>query len=616
MENGFTLHEWATLRQKGRTDLLWLCNHILGYKDVCQSVHGKLIASLQHFEGGRDWMGKPRIIGGNPSPGTVKELIEGYEPKIPIFWDLTSKNNSRKTLILLPRGHLKSTVATIAHKIQWILNYPDIRILLSAATGAQVYGFLREIKRHFQFNEMLRWLYPEYCPLGKNVADFGNQESFTVPNCRRPNSKEPTVGVVSVGSVVSSTHFDIIDNDDVVDKENVRTPEQIQNVKSHLGMLWPLLETAPNADKRPEKYQRGWWDLIGTTYDFSDAYATVQDEEEKKSPEDRTYYIYKQSAIIDGELSTEKCTADCNIKEPHQIIDHCKTLWPTRLTARGLKAIADDPLQGWSVLSSQYLMNPIPDKAGLIESADQIVWVPTDIIRKLYGYLTLHVTVDLAGMEPSTNKLADNDYTVLNLHGFGRDGALYILSILRGRYTPFEVIDLLFKLAALHPRLVDIKIEKEAHARVLLPFLKREMAKRDKWLPVVEIRRDNRTSKQQRIKGTQPWFRNGSIRFADNQPHKLGIINEIMRFPKYAHDDILDTIADAMQNREGGVTADVMPTEKNFAPDQITLNQRAKLADGSYQMTNFNPDLKNLLDRIWGQEVKDEPNTVDAMTGW
>lgn len=608
MADGFTVEEWRILRQKGRTNLIWLCNNVLGYKDVSKQVHGGLIASLQKFKGGRDWT-HSRFVPSGISPGTFKELVEGYQPEVPNFWDLETPGGLRRTLILMPRGHLKST-CMMGHMIQWILNYPNIRILLSSGTGDQVHGFLKEIKGHFQFNDMLRWLFPEYCPAAKIAKDFGNQDEFTVPCCRRPNAKEPTVGTVSVGAVVASKHYDVIDNDDVVDKENVRTPEQIQTVKQHLGMLWPLLETAPNSDTRPIGYQRGWWYLVGTTYDFSDAYATVLDEEAKK--EIKTYFIYKQSAILEGELNKDICKADCEFKEPHPIYKHCKTLWPSRLPPEGLLGIAEDPLQGWGVLSSQYLMNPIPDSAGLVDSQDQIVWVPQKNIRELYAYLSLHVTVDLAGMEPSTNKMADNDYTVVNLHGFGHDGTLFVLSILRGRYTPFEVIDLLFKLCSIHPRLVDVKVEKEAHARVLLPFLKREMAKRQKWLPIVEIRRDNRTSKQQRIKGLQPWFRNGSIKFADNQPHKLAIINEIMRFPKYAHDDILDTIADAMQNRDGGVNSDVLPQDK---PNMVGGARSVKLPDGSMTVPNYNPDLKSLMDRIWGQK-EEEPNVVDLRTGW
>lgn len=843
------------MRQRGRIDLIWLCTKILGYRDVSERVHGKMAHSMQQFKGGRDWLKSLKTVNGSPAVGTAKELVENYEP----YCDIWNLEGPRERLILIPRNHLKSSVCTIAHTIQWIINYPNIRILISSGTGDQVKGFLRAIREHFQTNEWLRYLYPEFVPHGKNVKDWGNQDSFTVP-CRTMVRPETTVASVSVGAVVAGAHYDVIKHDDMVDKENIRTPEQIQNVKNHFGFLDPLLQ---RVDKEPG---RGWTDVIGTRYDYSDLYGALIDAARKKeeSGQKSDWLILEQSAIVKGELS-----------DP----DNCETLWPERFGPKELLRIADDPTRGWPHLSctpynspvlmgdwtdkpigdmragdmvvgfkktergrhnnlmglckskviavhktlgtvykltlstgrvvfctadhkwftgryarptepgrktynpakvgtelfnvvpplpaltpdqarwmdwlgglldgegschkgntifisqsevanpevsamipeclealgfswtqfnraggdyggrhhkaatqwmikggrammrqiatqarmakrqriidglyirstrltqknggkhivisiesvgtqevyaletetgnyvvwgyassnSQYLMNPRPDSAGLIESEKEIVWVPPDVIRKIYAYLSLHVTVDLAGMEPSTNKLADNDYTVINLHGFGRDGVLYIITVMRGRYTPFEVIDLLFKLSAIHPRLLDIKVEKEAHARVLLPFLKREMTKRQKWLPIVEIRRDNRTSKQQRIKGLQPWFRNGSIKFADNQVHKLAIIDEIMRFPKYAHDDILDTIADAMQNRDGGVTSDVTPLDKSQAPDMIEMNQRMKLPNGDYQVANFNPDLKELMDKIWGTEVKEETNLVDSLTGW
>src|SRR6266850_4434571 len=598
--------EYKKFRQRARTDLIWLAWFMLGYKDVRDEVHGKMADTLQKFQGGDE------EVEGRPDQRFHLRL-GSYHPKID-KWELEGK---RKTLILMPRGHLKTTVATIAYGIQWLINYPDVRILLSSATGDQVAGFLREMKSHFQVNERFRYYFPDFCP-HKNVKEFGNQDSFSLPNRQVLLStgvqKEFSVKTVSVGAVVASAHYDVILNDDPVDKENVRTPEQIANVKSHLGYLWPLLETAPGADKRADGYRRGWWHYTGTPYDFSDASSSILDSEAALPEDKKTYFIYKQSALISGELSEEPCMkAACGLFGLHQLIDHAKTLWPSRMPARALLDIAKDPLQGYSLLSSQYLMNPIPEKSGLIESPDQIVWVPMDAVKKIYAYLSLHVTIDLAGMEPSTNKLADNDFTVINLHGFGHDGTLFILNVLRGRYTPMEVIDLLFNLAKLHPRIMDFKVEKEAHARVLLPFLKREMVKRQTWLPMVEIRRDNRTSKQQRIKGLQPWFRNGSIKFADNQPHKLAIINEIMRFPKFAHDDILDTIADAMQGRDGSVQMDVVPMKNEQVPSGMLDGKK----DGDilyWKAARF--EIPNLFEPKKDGGETEYVGTLDPLTGF
>jgi hypothetical protein len=74
----------------------------------------------------------------------------------------------------------------------------------------------------------------------------------------------------------------------------------------------------------------------------------------------------------------------------------------------------------------------------------------------------------------------------------------------------------------------------------------------------MELQRDNQTSKQHKIRGLQPWFKRGMIHFADDLPCKTAIINEIMRFPKFNHDDILDTLCDLMSSRSGGVQAEVM----------------------------------------------------------
>lgn len=514
------IEDWQKLRQKGRTNLLWFCRRVLGYKDVCKEVHGKLIDSLQKFQGGNEEVKQVGTQGFGVIPGSYKPSIE--------MWDL---QGHRKSLILIPRGHLKSTV-NMAHIVQWVINYPDVRILVSSGTGDQVRKFMEEIKSHFQFNEMFRWLYPEFVPHGKGIKEFGNQERFTVP-CRAVHRKEPTVSTCSVGAVVAGGHFDVIKNDDIVDKENVRTPEQIANVKSHYGFLWPLLETS---EKAPFK---GWMDVIGTRYDFSDIYGTIKDGEAEKST---GWHILEQSAIVEGDLTN---------------LATCKTLWPSRVPAQALKDIADDPLQGMALLSSQYLMNPIPSKSGLVDSEDQIRWIPRKDIDHLLPGFTQHVTVDLAGMEPSTNKLADNDFTVINHHGFSRDGRLYINRIWRGRYTPFEIIDLLFRISKDYPKIMDFKVSKDHFARVLLPFLRREMQKRGKFLPVTEITISNRISKQQKIKGLQPWFRNGSIVWASDIDCKLAVINEIMRFPKYSHDDILDTTADALEGFDGEVVADI-----------------------------------------------------------
>ena len=196
---------------------------------------------------------------------------------------------------------------------------------------------------------------------------------------------------------------------------------------------------------------------------------------------------------------------------------------------------------------------PMADEGGLCQES-QSSWFSAAALDQIRAYLRIHVTVDCAGMEAESK----GDYTVLTTAGFDRDGRCYVLDIRRGHFTPTEVIWHIFDLHRIM-KPIDIKIEKEAHARVLAHFLAREMEKKQVFPNIVPLKRDTRTSKVQRIKGLQSWFASKILRFYDGIGPKTDLVREIVEFPSSSHDDIMDTIADHMQNRDGGINYDVIP---------------------------------------------------------
>lgn len=506
------------LRQKARTDLLYLCNSVLGYRDVSRDIHGPIIDRLQKFQGGID-----------------KEQGDGRYFYIPAVV-MPALKGSRRNLFLDPRGHLKTTLITIAHTVQWIINYPDVRILISTATGEQAINIMRAIKSHFQFNDAFRALFPEFCPPAARAADFGSQDQFIIP-CRRLKwLKEPTVWTCSVGKVIAGVHPDVIKNSDLVDKENVKTPGAINAVISHFKFLNPLIERY-NATEDYEA-STGWNDVEGTRYDYGDLYGTLikANQEAVAAKRDPIWQVHLRGAFIDTAC-----------KQP---------LWPARFSVDELEKSRIE-MGDWD-FSAQFMNKCIPATDGLCDPKE-VQFMPFEVIAAIMPRLRLHCTIDLAGMENTRS----GDWTVLTVGGFDRDGRLYVVEIRCGHYSPEEVIAHIFDLHRRYPALIDFKIEKEAHARVLLPFLKREMSKRNRYPAIYEIKRDTHTAKQHRIRGLRPWFKNGSIRFSDGIPlHvKQELMDEITQFPSQSygvHDDILDTLADLMQDQEGGVTADVI----------------------------------------------------------
>lgn len=537
------MRRWENIklwRKKARRNLHFLCRDLLGYTDVSHAVHWDLIDNLQRFH----------------HPIDTQDVLDEQARCTVIpgrnLWELPG---SRTNLYLYPRGHLKTSIITIAHTIQWIINYPNIRILISTATGDQAKKILGEIKGHFQFNKTFRDYFPDFCPAAKKAADFGSQEEFTVPN-RTKFWKEPTVSTCSVGKVIAGAHYEVIKNSDLVDKENVKTPGQIADVIAHFGYLNPLLE---RSEIPPHN---GWIDVEGTRYDFGDLYGRLLDSGTYK-------YIVRPRT---GE----------------------ETVWPERFPESELKRIEKEV--GPYIFSCQYRNKPIPPEGGLCDPKD-VVFLSRQVINDIMPMLRIHCTIDLHGLEPAKN---DNDATAMTVHGFDRDGRMYVIDIRHGRFTPDKAIWHIFDIHQRYPNLIDFKIEKEAHARVLLPFLQREASKRQRFPTIIPIKRDTHVSKQQRIRGLQPWFKAGIIRFADDLSCKTDVLLEVMQFPSQSsgvHDDILDTLADAMQNREGGVTDDVVA--------DLALDPRQMFGMERPQNRFLGFDQKGLEQWLYGNETKE-----------
>lgn len=498
------------VRQECRTNLEFLCREVLGFKDVNRKVHGPLLDALQKFPGGED-----KVVNGKLVYTPYKQL-----------WQL---EGSRQNLFLYPRGHLKTTIISIAHSIQAALNYPNVRVLISVATADQRDKVMEGILSQFRYNKFFRELFPEFCPEEGKQADFGSFEKIKVPNRTDFTLKEPTFWTITAGKTIAGGRADFIKHSDLVDEQNVLTATGIKNITSHFRHSDPLRERYNARDGYPASV--GWVDVEGTTYDFGDLYHELMKL--------GTYHTVRESAD----------PRDREDKQP---------LWPERFPAIELQRLEAEITE--TIYAAQYRLKCVVEGDGLCDEND-IVYVPAKVISEIMPRLRVHCTIDAAGTDPA--KRGDN--WAITVGGFDQDGRPYILEVYCRRYPPEEVIDLLFDIYRRFPRLIDFKMEAEANALMLLPYLSREQAKRGVYLPIVPIKRDTATTKQTRIRGLRPFFKKGLIRFNEGISKRVKemIRQEIVRFPSQSsgvHDDILDTLADMMQNRESdGVCYDLYP---------------------------------------------------------
>lgn len=144
---------------------------------------------------------------------------------------------NRKKLVLVPRGHLKSSLITIGYSLFRIINNPNIRILLLNATWQMAVDFLTEIKRHLRENEDLIKLYGDL----SEGAEEWSSDRITLKRTDH-NIKGPTVWATGIESNLVGSHPDLIILDDVVNRDNSETSEQITKVTDRYRDTLDLLE--------------------------------------------------------------------------------------------------------------------------------------------------------------------------------------------------------------------------------------------------------------------------------------------------------------------------------------------------------------------------------------
>lgn len=300
-------------------------------------------------------------------------------------------------LDLWAREHYKSTIITFGLTIQDIINDPEITIGIFSHTKAIARDFVRQIKTEFEGNDDLYRLWPDI--FYKEGAKGAKRWSIDGGICvkRKSNPKEATVeGHGLVDGMPTGKHFKGRVYDDVVTKEGVNTPEQIQKTT----------EARQMSDNLGAK--GGWERYIGTRYHLFDDYSVMMD--------DKIVIPRLRAATDDG---TEYGNA-------------------VFMTQDDLDRKRRN--QGPFIFGSQMLLNPVADKA----MGFQLPWIVKADTEYLAAMSSLwrFIIVDPAGGKQRKN----NDYTTFFVIGYGLDGMYRVLDIRRDRMKLTDRCDTLFEL--------------------------------------------------------------------------------------------------------------------------------------------------------------------------
>lgn len=445
---------YAFMRRRCKNDLFYLNTAILGHDRLSSNLHGHLCSWMER---NREW---------------------------------------RFREILLPRGHFKSTVATIGDGIQivlpdtmgdqpWPRNLgPDCRLLICHETDGQASNFLFSITGHFLGNSLMMGLFPEIIPSPRRHRI--NRHELELP--RTHTWPEPTIDTMGVGGKSQGRHYNYIKFDDLIG-DKARDSETVMGAAK---------EWFDNVQAFFSKFSEDHFDLIGTRWAFDDLYSHIHER-----------YGNQLLKYIRGvEESTGPVTDEKSGARSLQPI------FPEEFTNDALAILRKNR----KVWTAQYANNP---EEGATEFDKG--W------KRYFHWIGYNQIAVFSGKVQTRLNIRDLDICILidpamsGLGGIvvtGTDNLnrCFTLASYERSWRPPELCDFTFKLVARwQPRLVAI--EEVLFSGVFKHWFEREMLFRGTYfniVPVGPVVGGRAQSKPMRVRGLSNYFSAGNVYFASN----------------------------------------------------------------------------------------------------
>jgi phage terminase large subunit-like protein len=545
---GWPLEKIAEYRHKCRTDLFFLAKE-LGYSDLTEQTHKEVCDFF---------------------------LSKDFSKSFKEFAQTDSTSHDR--LLLLPRGGFKSSI-DVADCIQYILNWPDITILLLTGVYDLAVDFLREAKNHFVLQEdgtpkvnadgkfnLFQCCFYEFCTTKADKA-----ETFTSP-MRKANVKEPTLMAAGVETSMSGWHFDVIKSDDSVTNENSRTTSRLKTIKGQLAMHRKML------------HPYGYCDCVGTWYAVNDAYGETISAEEKNGT------LIWNAGRADSQDTDERQAITCVMLRP--------AMWPKP----GKENVPDDQLteQDWIIwfperISYKWLMrekskNPETFATQCMNnplSIKRVKFNRESLIKATKPYTAMpQRSVDGFLVQVWDTAFKDNawcDYSV-GITALFYEGLIYILDITRGQFSEAELPQIIAN-AAYKWKPQRLAIEDANGVRWLVREVYREFQRlnvRNLTVEYIPIGNRKSASKEAKAAPVKRLFDTDRFILSNGIPQLDAVYDELELFPDGQHDDIVSSFSLLIEHFSQTAEAIERSEFHNF-DDQVRQRQ---IYDRIYGLTN------------------------------
>lgn len=495
-----------------------------------------------------------------------------------------------RELILMPRGHLKTTIFTVLDILHQIYINPNIRIYVGSANTALAKAIAREVVANFTdpwLQEHVWNARPHFpgrlIPLMDKAGqqrrtvrveidgEFSDFEEDTLDDKKkiwrqdaiqviRPYKlKEPTVVIGSTKSPATGFHYDRIYFDDIINFDNYDKPEKIERLDVWRNDMFSVLDDSyfdddlykileeargqhryiSNDSIKKACIVGGFVRAVGTRYFQHDWYRQLIDASKEArtefEDEDERWSIWVRNIYNNGKdnsegyLWGEKWTEKTERSKRKEVTKrHWYAQYLNEVIVDGEQILPMDKIKGLSFDAIKFVTPNAPRV--YIDKGG--FGNEDDIVE-----VSLRMCID-----PAATCTPDADYTAIAVGGKDIDGNLYIVDLRVMRQTSDNWIKTMYEMLS-RWNLKATHLETVGFASELKTTIRNKF---NQYFPISirEYKPGVKSSKKERIEaGLEPLINNGMLYFSSLIFKKSEIVDQFNFFPSEAiKDDAPDVV--------------------------------------------------------------------------
>ena len=434
-------------------------------------------------------------------------------------------SKKQQLALVLPRDHAKSTLAATAVLHRFLFNKHDDEPEFICWVGEaqdQAIDNISWLQSHIEINPAVHYYF------GDLEGSKWTKSEIILSNGCRMIAKGASQRLR--GKKQLSTRYTGIILDDFESELNTKTPDARFNMKNWVtAAVYPAIDF----DKGGFMWCNGTivhWDSF--LNNIVTGYQSAQKNNEKYA-----WTVYTKKAIEEGKPIWESRWSMNKLNNRKQFYIDSGT--PSKFYQEYMNQ-ARSPED--AVFSEDDITNAFYD--GVLRwDEEKGSWYIKEDGKNIYVNIYI-------GIDPASSVLDNRDYSVIMVVGVSEEHDYYVIEYWRKRALPMDCAEQIFKIAEKYSPIRRINIETIAYQEMLRDYVMRESKRRGMFLPGIEkgIKGYNQKKKERLFEGLQPLF---SQKAAHLKKSHADFVDELIDFPKGAHDDIIDAFWLSTQYTQG-----------------------------------------------------------------